>query len=96
MVHSRRRVARYYGPNATRHLTDPRLFWRDAKSRNSIKTELAGQLLANKRAAIQPRTTMMQVEAVVKMLQPGFNIASIAAERRNKSSPWFGRRAAAR
>jgi hypothetical protein len=32
----------------------------------------------------------MQVEAVVKMLQPGFNIASIAAERRNKSSPWFG------
>jgi len=67
-----------------------------AGCRNSIKTELAGKLLANKRAAIQPRTTMMQVEAVVKMLQPRFNIASIAAERRNKSSPWFGRRAAAR
>jgi hypothetical protein len=34
---------------------------------------------------------MMQVEAVVKMLQPGFNIASIAAKRRNKSNPWFKR-----
>jgi len=35
---------------------------------------------------------MMQVEAVVKMLQPGFNVASIAAKRRNKSNPWFKRR----
>ena len=34
---------------------------------------------------------MMQVEAVVKMLQPGFNVASIAAKRRNKSNPWFKR-----
>jgi len=34
---------------------------------------------------------MMQVEAVVKMLQPGFNVASIAAKRRNKSNPWFRR-----
>jgi hypothetical protein len=25
------------------------------------------------------------------MLQPGFNIASIAAKRRNKSNPWFKR-----
>jgi hypothetical protein len=34
---------------------------------------------------------MMQVEAVVKMQQPGFNVASIAAMRRNKSNPWFTR-----
>jgi hypothetical protein len=34
---------------------------------------------------------MMQVEAVVKMLQPGFNVASTAAKRRNKSNPWFKR-----
>jgi hypothetical protein len=34
---------------------------------------------------------MMQVEAVVKMLLPGFNVASIAAKRRNKSNPWFKR-----
>jgi hypothetical protein len=34
----------------------------------------------------------MQVEAVLQMLQPGFSVASIAAERRNKSDPWFRRR----
>jgi hypothetical protein len=34
---------------------------------------------------------MRQVEAVVKMLQAGFNVASIAAKRRNKSNPCFKR-----
>lgn len=34
---------------------------------------------------------MMQVEAVVKMLDPGFNVCGIAAKRRNKSKPWFKR-----
>jgi hypothetical protein len=28
---------------------------------------------------------------VVKMLEPGFNVATIAAKRRNKSNPWFKR-----
>jgi hypothetical protein len=54
-----------------------------------LHAELAGKLLANKREAIRLRTAMMQVEAVVKMLQPRFNVASIAAKRRNKSNPWF-------
>jgi hypothetical protein len=57
--------------------------------KQTLHAELAGKLLANKREAIRLRTAMMQVEAVVKMLQPGFNIASIAAKRRNKSNPWF-------
>jgi hypothetical protein len=35
-----------------------------------LHAELAGRLLANKREAIRLRTAMMQVEAVVKMLQP--------------------------
>jgi hypothetical protein len=52
---------------------------------------LAGKLLANKREAIRLRTAMMQVEAVVKMLQPDFNVRGIAAKRRNKSNPWFKR-----
>src|SRR3984893_812945 len=56
-----------------------------------LHAELAGKLLANKREAIRLRTAMMQVEAVVKMLRPGFNVASIAAKRRNKSNPWFKR-----
>jgi hypothetical protein len=37
------------------------------------------------------KTAMMQVEAVLLVLQPGFNIKSIAAKRRNKSNPWFKR-----
>jgi hypothetical protein len=52
-----------------------------------LHAELAGKLLTNKRDAIRLRTAMMQVEAVVKMLEPGFNVASIAAKRRNKSNP---------
>src|SRR4030088_2912391 len=56
-----------------------------------LHAELAGKLLANKREAIRLRTAMMQVEAAVKSLQPGFNVASIAAKRRNKSNPWFKR-----
>jgi|ERR1700730_17124495 hypothetical protein len=56
-----------------------------------LHAELAGKLLANKREANRLRTAMMQVEAEVKILQPGFNVASIAAKRRNKSNPWFMR-----
>ena len=52
---------------------------------------MAGNILANKREAIRLRTAMLQVQALVKMLQPGFNVASIAAEHRNKSNPWFKR-----
>jgi hypothetical protein len=56
-----------------------------------LHAELASELFANKREAIRLRTAMMQVEAVVKMLQPGFNAATIAANRRNQSDPWFKR-----
>jgi hypothetical protein len=45
-------------------------------------------VLANKREAIRLRTAMMQVEGVVKMLQPGFNVANIAAKRRNSGGRW--------
>ena len=34
---------------------------------------------------------MMQVKAVLQMLQPGFSVASIVAKRCNKSNPWFKR-----
>jgi hypothetical protein len=34
---------------------------------------------------------MMQVEAVLQMLQPGFSVASVAAKRRNKGNPGFKR-----
>src|SRR5467141_810666 len=58
---------------------------------SQLHAELAGKLLANKLAAVKIRTAMMQVEAVLQMLQPGFSVAAIAAKRRNKSNPWFKR-----
>jgi hypothetical protein len=95
---------RYYGANATRNLSENRHVSRKgddhAQSRNRIETSrlhlvasagIGGELLANKREAIRLRTAMMQVEAVVKMLQPDFNVRGIAAKRRNKSNPWFKR-----
>src|ERR1700693_2323173 len=54
---------------------------------SQLHAELAGKLMDNKRAAIKIRTAMMQVEAVLQMLQPGFSVAAIAAKRRNKSNP---------
>src|SRR6476619_7885887 len=58
---------------------------------SQLHAELAGKLKDTKRAAVKIRTAMMQVEAVLQMLQPGFNVAGIAAKRRNKSNPWFKR-----
>lgn len=56
-----------------------------------LHAELAGKLLANKREAIRLRTAMMQVEAVMKMLNPAVNIRLIAPRRRNVGNPWFKR-----
>ena len=56
-----------------------------------LHAELAGKFLENRNAAVKIRTAMMQVEAVMQMLQPGLSVAAIAAKRRNKSNPWFKR-----
>ena len=56
-----------------------------------LHAELGGKMQDNKRAALKIRTAMLQVEAVLQMLQPGFNVAAIAAKRRVKSNPWFKR-----
>ena len=58
---------------------------------SQLHAELAGKFLENRNAAVKIKTAMMQVEAVMQMLQPGFNVRSIAAKRRNKSNPWFKR-----
>jgi hypothetical protein len=34
---------------------------------------------------------MLQVEAVMRMLEPGFNLGSIAVKRRVIGNPWFKR-----
>jgi hypothetical protein len=58
---------------------------------SQLHAELAGKLLQNKIAAVKIRTSMMQVEAVLKMLQPDFNISVIAPKRRVIGNPWFKR-----
>jgi hypothetical protein len=69
----------------------------DIKTKQAVYTlsqlhaELAGKFLENSRQGVRLKTAMMQVEAVLLMLQPRFNIKSIAAKRRNKSNPWFKR-----
>src|ERR1019366_3196684 len=58
---------------------------------SQLPGELAGKFLENRNAAVKLKTAMLQVEAVMQMLQPGFNNRSSAAKRRNKSNPWFKR-----
>src|SRR3979411_507584 len=58
---------------------------------SQLHAELAGKFLETRRQGVRLKTAMMQVEAVLQMLQPGFSVASIAAKRRNKSNPWFKR-----
>jgi hypothetical protein len=72
----------------------------DIKTKQAVYTfsqlhaELAGKFRETRRQGVRLKTAMMQVEAVLQMLQPGFSVASIAAKRRNKSTercsgaPW--------
>jgi hypothetical protein len=73
----------------------------ELQSRNSIEqaiftltqlhAELAGKFAEKRNAGVKIKTAMMQVEAVLQMLQPTFDVRSISAKRRNKSNPWFKR-----
>lgn len=54
-----------------------------------LHAELGGQIKDNRREAARLAETMQHVEAVLKMLQPGFNTRSIAARRRyQRHSPF--------
>jgi hypothetical protein len=55
-----------------------------------LHSELAGKLLDSKAVSHRLTVAMLQVEAVMKMLEPGFNLQSIAVRRR-KPNPWFRR-----
>jgi hypothetical protein len=65
----------------------------DIKTKQAVYTlsqlhaELAGKFLEPRRQGVGLKTAMLQVEAVLQMLQPGFSIASIAAKRHNKGNP---------
>jgi hypothetical protein len=55
-----------------------------------LHAELAGKLIEHGREGRRLRQAMKHVEAVLKLLQPGYNLAPIAVRRR-KSNPWFKR-----
>ncbi len=55
-----------------------------------LHAELAGKLLDNNSQRRRLTTAMMQVEAVMKLLQPGYDVRPIAVRRR-KLNPWFKR-----
>jgi hypothetical protein len=47
-----------------------------------LQSELAGKLLDNKAQTKRLTVAMMQVEAVMKMLEPGYDVRPIAVRRR--------------
>src|SRR6202790_5346141 len=55
-----------------------------------LHSELGGQILENKEEAHRLAGQMLQVEAVIKMLDPTFNIRRISVKRR-QPNPWFKR-----
>jgi hypothetical protein len=55
-----------------------------------LHAELAGKLHDSKREAARLIKAMKHVEAVLKLLQPGYNVATVAVRRR-KPNPWFKR-----
>lgn len=69
---------------------------RDPHTRPAMNTlerlhmELAGQLLNNKQQHDELAAQMRQVEAVIKMLDPTYNLRAIAVKRR-KQNQWFKR-----
>jgi hypothetical protein len=56
-----------------------------------LHAELAGRIKANATMGEKLRAQMIQVEAVIKMLKPDFNVRIIAPKRRNTGNPWFKR-----
>jgi hypothetical protein len=55
-----------------------------------LHAELGGKILENRQQGQNLAEQMRHVEAVIKMLDPGYSLRSISAKRR-KPNPWFKR-----
>jgi hypothetical protein len=55
-----------------------------------LHAELTGKVLKKRREAKRLRRDIERVQAVIRMLEPGINIRSVAIEKR-KPNPWFKR-----
>lgn len=54
-----------------------------------LHADLGGQAIANKLEAERLAEAIEHVEACIKLVDPTFNVRTIAAKRRNKPSPYF-------
>ena len=63
---------------------------RSSNTLERLHAELGAQILENKAEAIKLSGKMLHVEAVIKMLDPAFNLRRIAVKRR-QPNPWFKR-----
>jgi hypothetical protein len=54
-----------------------------------LHAELGGRIKENRKESVRLAQSMKHVEAVLKMLQPTFNVRSIAAKRKNLANPYF-------
>jgi hypothetical protein len=61
------------------------------KTLTQLHAELGGKIDSNQKSGDKLRAQMIQVEAVLKMLQPDFNIGKISPKRRVIGNPWFKR-----
>jgi hypothetical protein len=74
----------------------PRRPTRDPYARPAIQTlerlhaELGGKILENKQEHANLAEQMRHVEAVIKMLDPGYSLRAISVKRR-QPNPWFKR-----
>ena len=60
------------------------------QTKERLHAELGAQIPENKAEALKLSGKMLHVEAVIKMLDPAFNLRRIAVERR-RPNPWFKR-----
>ena len=56
-----------------------------------LHADLGGKLRENRKEAKRLAASMKHVEAVLKLLEPGYSVRSISARRRYKGNPWFKR-----
>jgi len=54
-----------------------------------LHADLAAQLITNRKETVRLLTGVRHVEAVLKLLEPGFKIHLIVPRRRNQKNPWF-------
>lgn len=56
-----------------------------------LHADLGGRIKANRKESVRLAGDMKHVEAVLKMLEPGFDVRRIAARRKNRGNPYFKR-----